>query len=261
MKRKLVITGGAGKIGRKLCEPLRENFDCLVLDREPETDPTVLRADLSRTDPEWTRQFAGASCVIHLAGNSNPYAAWDQLYGDNIDAVLNVCLACRETGVARLVFASSCHTMTGYFGKGVKRITAAMRPYPITSYGLSKVIGEGICRSFSERHPLSVICLRIGWVLDFKDRRTCLSDPWSESLWLSRADLVQLIEKAIQLKDTPFAILYAMSYNSGMIWDLQQTMDVLGYRPRDGLRRGRRLLSLLQGSFTLGRSHSPVHHD
>jgi|WetSurSiteA1Bulk_404760.scaffolds.fasta_scaffold871586_1 hypothetical protein len=53
----------------------------------------------------------------------------------------------------------------------------------------------------------------------------------------------------------------AMCNNKNMIGDLQQTMDVLGYRPRDGLRRGGRLLSLLQGFFTLGRSHSPGNYD
>jgi NAD+ dependent glucose-6-phosphate dehydrogenase len=261
MRKKIVITGGAGNIGRKLWGPLGESFDCLFLDREPGTEAGILRADLSRFDPQWSRHFTGASCVIHLAGNPDAAATWDELYADNVDAVLNVCRACRETGVERLIFASSCHTMEGYFDRGLKRITAAMRPYPTTSYGLSKVIGEGICRGFSDRHSLSVICLRIGWVLDFEELRTIPHVPWLESLWLSRTDLVQVMEKAIQLKNIRFSILYAMSNNRNMIWDLQQTIDTLGYRPRDGLRNGRRLMSLLQRSVTSGRRHSPVHHD
>jgi len=106
-----------------------------------------------------------------------------------------------------------------------------MEPLPDCDYGASKLIGERICKSFSEGYPLSVICLRIGWVPRGDKRPGKEIDPWLRDLWLSNRDLVQVFEKSIEAKDIKFEILYAMSNNKGMNWDLKSTMNMLGYQP------------------------------
>ena len=52
-------------------------------------------------------------------------------------------------------------------------------------------------------------------------------------MWLSNQDYCQVVEKAILAENVSFAVLNAMSDNSGMKWDLSETRRVLGYQPVD----------------------------
>jgi nucleoside-diphosphate-sugar epimerase len=234
-KKRIVITGAAGNIGSKLSYAFKDKFDLVLLDRKGNEEENIGYADFSEYDGNWTNHFSHVSTVLHLAGNPHEDAEWEELFSDNIDAVLNICHACVERRVERLIFASSCHTMGGYMNTDITHITADMKPIPDCSYGISKVIGERICKSFSKRYALSVICLRIGWVPHGDKRPNSKSDRWHRSLWLSNRDLSQIFEKSILVKGIRFKILYAMSDNKGMVWDLNTTMKTLHYRPQDSI--------------------------
>jgi NAD+ dependent glucose-6-phosphate dehydrogenase len=234
-ERRIVITGAAGNIGSKLRYAFKDKFDLVLLDREENRDENIEFADFSQYDGNWTKHFSHVSTVLHLAGNPNQDAKWEELFSDNIDAVLNICHACAERKVERLVFASSCRTMGGYINTDIKPITADMKPLPDCAYGVSKVIGERICKSFSERYPFSVICLRIGWVPDGDQKPDRGSDRWLRSLWLSNRDLSEIFETSILVEGITYKILYAMSNNEGMVWDLKTSIETLHYNPQDGI--------------------------
>jgi len=234
--RIVVITGAAGNIGSKLSYAFKDKFDLILLDKKENKDKNIGYADFSKYDINWADHFSNVSTVIHLAGNAHEDAKWEELYSDNISAVLNVCHVCLERGVKRLVFASSCHPMRGYMNTDIKLITADMKPLPDCSYGVSKVIGEIICKSFSERYSLSVICLRIGWVPHGDKRPNSKSGQWLRSLWLSNRDLSQIFERSILVKGIKFKILYAMSNNKEMIWDLKTSIKTLNYKPQNGMK-------------------------
>jgi nucleoside-diphosphate-sugar epimerase len=232
-KRRVLITGAAGNIGTKLSSAFGGMYDLILLDRKKIDASAVICADLSKYDKNWVKYLDDVSVVIHLAANPNERARWQELIRDNIDSVLNVCHACIKNKVARLIFASSCHTMGGYRDKNVDLITADMKPLPDCDYGVSKLLGERICQSFSDEYPLSVICLRIGWVPQGDRTPSKETSPWLRSLWISNRDLAQVFEKSIEAKNIRLQILYAMSDNEGMNWDLETTMKTLGYKPRD----------------------------
>jgi len=232
-KERVLITGAAGNIGTKLRNAFVDKYDLILLDRKKIDVPTAICADLSKYDKNWAKYFENVLALIHLAANPNQRARWQELIRDNIDSVLNVCHACVKKKVARLIFASSCHTMGGYKDKNVDLITADMEPLPDCDYGVSKLIGERTCESFSDKYPLSVICLRIGWVPRGDRTPSKETSPWLRSLWLSNRDLVQVFEKSIEAKNIKFKILYAMSNNERMNWDLETTMKTLSYKPRD----------------------------
>lgn len=234
-KRKVLITGAAGNIGTKLRNAFKDKYDLILLDRKKLDAENAICADLKDYNGDWVKQFENVSTVIHLAGNPHEGAHWQELIPDNIDSVLNVCQACVEKKVKRLIFASSCHTMGAYKDKDVDLITVDMEPLPDCDYGISKLIGERICNSYSDRYPLSVICLRIGWVPRGDKKPTVDTDRWLRGLWLSNRDLVQVFGKSVDAKGITFEILYAMSNNRGMIWDLYRTIKTLNYNPRDGI--------------------------
>jgi len=235
MKRRVLITGAAGNIGSKLIDAFEQKYDLVLLDKRRLGRGDFVHADFRHYDYRWVRHFERVSTVLHLAANSDENATWEYLIPDNIESVLNVCHACIQKKVGRLIFASSCHTMGGYRNKNLDLITVDMKPLPDCDYGVSKLIGESICKSFSEKYPLSVICLRIGWVPLEKGIPNVEENIWLKSLWLSTRDLIQVFFRAVESKGIRFKILYAMSKNRGMNWDLSATMRTLNYTPQDGL--------------------------
>lgn len=234
-KRRILITGASGNIGSKLIKPFKNKYELILLDRRRLENENIICTDLKEYDDNLAKHFENISTVIHLAGNANNNAHWKELIPDNIDAVLNVCHACSAKRVKRLVFASSCHTMGGYKDKNIELITTDMEPLPDSDYGISKLIGERIGKSFSDRNSISVICLRIGWVPRSKIRPNMVINPWLRSLWLSDRDLIQIFDKSIEARGITFKILYAMSNNKGINWDIATTIKTLNYEPQDSI--------------------------
>ena len=171
-------------------------------------------------DPRWVRHFDQVDTVIHLAANPHTNARWSDLVPDNIDAVMNVCAVCAEKQARRLVYASSCQTMEGYRDSGLSRITVDMEPLPTNDYGISKLIGERICRHYGERHSYSVVCLRIGWVPGGDKGPGAEAASWQRGKWLSDGDLVRIFVNSIEVEHADFGVYFALSENEGMVWDL-----------------------------------------
>lgn len=235
--RRILLTGACGNIGKKLSVGLRQLYDAVLLDRIADDETGIEYADFTQFREDWACRFPSVDVVVHLAANPHTNANWSELLPDNVDSVLNVCTACVRGGVRHLVFASSCQTMEGYRDRDAGLITADLEPLPVNSYGVSKLIGEKICRHYADHYQLSVVCLRIGWVPRGGDHvaRTA-SNAWLRRKWLSGKDLIHVFSRAIEAEGIGFGIFYAVSNNVGMRWDLDPARRVLGYRPEDGIR-------------------------
>jgi nucleoside-diphosphate-sugar epimerase len=233
MGKRILITGAAGNIGSKLVRGLRERYELVLVDRRK--GPGTRVVDLSRWDHSIREILNGVETVIHLAGNPDEKAQWKDLVNDNIHALLNVWHGAVMAGVRSFVFASSCHTMGGYWNEeNPSLITTDMAPRPDSDYGASKVVGEEICRNFSLRHGISSICLRIGWVPRDGRAPGRGASMWLRSLWLGEKDLLGIMTCAIEAEDVGFGIFYAVSGNCPGLWDLSGAERMLGFRPVQG---------------------------
>ncbi|WP_158625996.1 NAD-dependent epimerase/dehydratase family protein [Arsenicitalea aurantiaca] len=233
----ILITGGAGMIGRKLAA----HFDTLGwpvrrLDIRNGGDDSVEIADFADWDGGWVDRFAGVDTVVHLAANPDPEASWSSIERDNIDLTLNVYEAAVRHKVRRLIFASSNWTMAGHrFESGPLSPTGEVSP--VNAYGVSKWIGERLGKNYAEKHDLSVVCFRIGYC---QHEEPNAPGPhmgwgiWGQQMWLSYRDLLQAYEKAVTAPDSlKFTVLNLMSDNEGMRWALGPTRDAIGYVPQD----------------------------
>ena len=168
MKR-IVVTGGAGRLGRKVVEDLvSRGYDVLSIDlvRPEKMQCRFLSVDL--TDPAAVRDvFQGADGVIHLGAIPGPLSQPPSVtFANNVQTTWNVAETAAALGVQRLVFASSVFTLGWHESADVywPKYVPVDEDHPLTpfeAYGLSKVIGEDICGAVSRRTGMATVSLRI----------------------------------------------------------------------------------------------------
>jgi uronate dehydrogenase len=250
----VLITGAAGNLGGKLRRHLEARYPLRLLDLDPRGDSAVTAADLSRLEERWLRMFDGADVVVHLAADPTAHQAWPNLVAPNLGGLINVFLTAARAGVKRVVYASSNHVMGGYKDRPEPhRLTTDLPPLPgarymvrgeardSSAYGSAKLFGEWLGKSLSAAHGLSVIAVRIGWVLPGDNRPQDIPperDLWFRLMWLSNRDYCQLMEKCVTAEPTlRFAVVNGMSANTGMRWDIDHTRRTVGYEPQDDVMR------------------------
>jgi nucleoside-diphosphate-sugar epimerase len=238
---RVAVTGADGLVGKILRAGIGSRFECRWLSRS-DADVTDLAA--------LQRAFADAEAVVHLAANAAVSAHFDELVAPNLIGAYNTFEAALRAGARRVVFASSNHAM-GMYQWDDARFADPMHPAEVTAdapirpdslYGASKAWGEAVGRMYVERHGLSVVCLRIGWVTPDDARppaRGMKHEPpdvarRGQQMWLSHRDCVSLVEAALTA-DVRFAVVNGVSDNVGRWFSLEEGRRI-GWQPRDGLQ-------------------------
>ncbi len=170
MKKKCLVTGGAGFIGSHIVDGLvRKGFRVRVLDNfsrgklenlsESIRSVEIIKGDV-RSKKTVSAAVRGMDYIFHLAAiPSVPQSCADpeETHDVNITGTLNILLAARDEKVKRVVFTSS----SSIYGDTKKfPTTENERPMPESPYAASKVMGEYYCRNFIELYGLETVCLR-----------------------------------------------------------------------------------------------------
>jgi len=148
---RVLVTGIDGYIGAVLGPRLLEKgFDVVGIDcgfyrdgwlfNDPRPRPLTLTKDVRRITRE---DVEGFDAVVHLAELSNdPLGELSERTTYDINHLGSVSLArvCKEAGVARFIYTSSC-SVYGAADDGLER-TEASRPNPQTAYARCKVLVE-----------------------------------------------------------------------------------------------------------------------
>ena len=165
---KVLITGGAGKVGQWVVRELlnSKDYEITVLDRTPGPERGAVKYLVGDIEDlgQVMEAVAGAEAVIHLAAVHNPNIATTTVtYQTNVVGTFNVHHAAFRLGVKRLVSASSNAIVGWSYGE---RFMPDYLPIdedhplrPEDVYGLSKEIGETIARSYA-RKGLETVMLR-----------------------------------------------------------------------------------------------------
>jgi len=167
---KVLVTGGGGFIGSHLVERLVvEGHEVSVLDnfatgRRENLLPVIDEVRVIEGDVQsYERAHAavkGCELVLHQAAlPSVPRSTQDPLTSNavNVIGTLNTLLAARDSGVRRVVFASSSSV---YGANRQLPKHEDMTPAPMSPYAVAKLAGEGYCRSFHSVYGLETVSLR-----------------------------------------------------------------------------------------------------
>ena len=163
-----LVTGGAGFIGSHLARALiGEGLRVTVLDdlsmgkREnvPAEAQFVLGDVRSRVDVR--RALSGVSIVFHEAARVSIRASIREFYEDaeiNLMGTLNLLRCCAESGVRKIVYASS---MAVYADSITPTpIAEDYTQEPMSPYGISKLAAEKYCLRFSQETGVDCHVLR-----------------------------------------------------------------------------------------------------
>lgn len=166
-QKKFVVTGGAGFIGTNLVQALlTEGCAVTVVDdlRSGQADRVPGGAILAAFDISDTDRLAevcvGADAVVHLAALPRVQFSIDEpqvAHAVNVDGTLSVLEAVRQSGGARLVFASSSAV---YGDQDVLPLDEALLAQPKSPYALHKYIGEGYLKLWAELYGIETVSLR-----------------------------------------------------------------------------------------------------
>ncbi|MGC1165453.1 MAG: SDR family oxidoreductase [Solirubrobacterales bacterium] len=167
---KALVTGGAGFIGSHLASRLLgDGHEVRVLDNfstgaranlTPLGDSVELVEGDIQSYERAHNAVQGCEVVFHQAAlPSVPRSIQDPLtsHAVNVIGTLNILLASRDSGVRRVVYASS-SSIYGSDRTLPKQEDRA--PMPIAPYAVAKLASEGFCRSFSEVYGLETVALR-----------------------------------------------------------------------------------------------------
>ncbi|MET0223110.1 MAG: NAD(P)-dependent oxidoreductase [Terrimicrobium sp.] len=182
MKR-IVVTGGSGKLGRACVQDLIEHgYDVINADI---VAPKEIRCPFFKIDLENMAQVSellaamdfehsrGVDAIVHLAAIPGPGSAPNEtVFRVNSVSTYNVFEAARRFGIRNIVWASS-ETLLGLpFAEPppYAPLDEESEPRPNTGYSLSKLMGEEMAKQFCRWDPeLKVVGLRFSNVMEPSD--------------------------------------------------------------------------------------------
>jgi len=238
--KKIVVTGGSGRLGQFVIRDLLANgYQVLSLDRVPPREKlcTSWLADLRHSGDlfEAMRESYG---VIHLGAYQAPNLAPDaETLSNNVSATYNVLRAAADVRVKKVVIASSTAAFGFIYAKNLWApeylpLDEDHPSKPQDSYGLSKVLGEHIADSIVTVHKdMTVSSLRFPGVNfdlsyeSFKERwcnpRSRTSGFWT---YIDARDAAMTCRLALEAKFTGHEVFIVSATKNCMI---QPTMELI----------------------------------
>lgn len=224
---RILVTGGAGKIGSWLVAELLRPFDdgrhdVVVFDNDVATERPGVSSqvgDITNYKRVW-EAVSGVDAVVHLAAVRRPGLVPDHdLMRINVLGAFNVHEAAWQTGVRKVVSASS-EAVLGWQYR-VREFVPDYLPIdedhparPQDAYGLSKLLSEEVALAYARKSPpLETVVLRPPWVLTpdrLEELRASAGrrpDRFELGTYIDVRDLVRAFRRAVERPIPPGTIL------------------------------------------------------
>jgi len=236
-KMKVGVTGAGGNLGATLVNGLRGKYDLKLFDlrvRHNSKQFEFIQLDFAEHD-QVAGVFAGLDAIIHLAGNPSPAAHRADTMRNNFVGTSFVFEEARKAGVKKIVFASSNFYHQKDIASALRSggntfITLDACATPDCPYAESKVYGENLGFHYANL-GIPFVALRIGWSVP-EDTPAPYDGAYMRAMFCSKRDLVQAFDKALETEEK-FMTAFAISDNSGKVFDLTETKRKLGFYPQD----------------------------
>ncbi|MEO0504990.1 MAG: NAD(P)-dependent oxidoreductase [Bacteroidota bacterium] len=230
--KKLLITGGFGKIARYFIQNHHHQYQIIAADIVVKEGvfPNVVQveeADL-RDAKRCLELCEGVDTVVHFAGMVDPVSESDEILEVNIKTTQNIFKAAVAKNCHRLIFASSAQTIESYHTD--IQVHKDMLVKPKNLYGVSKCFGEALAAYYANNKAISAISLRIG-AYEFPNDFTEMNAR-DLSAYLHPDDFNQLLVGCIETEGIKYEVLNAISDNRYKRLDITEAIEKVGYQPK-----------------------------
>lgn len=235
MKR-VVVTGGSGKVGRACVNDLLEHGYAVVnVDIAPPREQNCPFTQIDLTDLGQVMEalsgihdrYSGVDAVVHLAAIPAPgLRANATIFKNNSLSTYNIFSAARILGIKDIVMASS-ETVLGLPFDTPPPYVPVDEDYPgrpETSYALSKLLEENMAQQFCRWQPdMKIIALRFSNVMEPHDYARFPSfdadarlRKWNLWAYIDARDAAQAIRKSLEYAPRGFDVFIIANADSVM---------------------------------------------
>lgn len=228
---KVLITGAAGHVTKYVIEDLQQDHDLTLVGRrhpsevrpELQTKAAFLCGDLTIPD-DCKRAVDGADAIVHIGANN-----WlsPDTFRNNTLSTYYLLEAARETGIKRMVFASSncalghCAPVSGPFIPDSLPIDERHPSRVEDNYGLSKLVNEQTLDAFARGYGIESYALRLAWCWGEEEHRWRFEKPFAAEnhtggfwAWVDMRDVAQAFRKALHAPAMPKAACVPLYINA-----------------------------------------------
>jgi len=166
-RARVLLTGGSGLVGRTLAPLLSAQWEVTHFDAvDPGDGLPFIEGDL-RDGAAVATACRGMEAVVHVAALHG--AAWaragdDAGFAVNVVGTKNILEGAVAAGVKRVVFTSSIWATGHAADPPYLPIDEDLPRQPAELYGLTKILGEQMCKYATANHGVSTLCLRPGGI-------------------------------------------------------------------------------------------------
>ncbi len=195
---KILVTGGSGLVGKYVVDELLQHSHTVgVLDIKSPKQKNIQFHNVDILSlPDVEKVVKGYDAIIHMAGIPHPLNdPPKKVFYLNVNGTFNVLEAAAKNSIKKVVFTSSESTLGFAFMKNrmVPEYIPIDEKHPLRPqdpYGLSKVIGEKICKTYSAAYNIRTLCLREPWIWVPEEKemafyKTLIKEyqQWHKNLW------------------------------------------------------------------------------
>jgi nucleoside-diphosphate-sugar epimerase len=246
----ILLIGGSGYVGGMVTPLLRQQFTLRIFDlRPPAGESGYVHGDA--TDyPVLLAAMADVDAVVHCAMNpieGTEAGIADAAFDVNVKSVHQTLAAARQAGVPHMVYVSS---ISVYHDPVSRRLDESVVPDARDVYGLTKRLGEDVCRAAAAEYGLSVNVLRLAWPTPDRDWPAWgrieppepLRQPDGTAVCATAAtDVAAAISAALDYRDG-FQAFLVSSDDIGGRWSTGKARTLLGWRPEFDTTRMNRVI-------------------
>jgi NAD+ dependent glucose-6-phosphate dehydrogenase len=240
-RKKILILGGMGEIGRILTQGLCSSYEVTVADiinTDAVDIGNYVQIDVTDFNQLMAKVTPDIDVIINLTGltekkkivSSIEVKEMSNLY---VVGSYNVLLIAKTLGIRRVIFASTNHVTGQYEDNGHSTLGRPIKssdyPSPDNTYGAMKACAELFGSVFATEGNLSVVCLRVGTVQG-NEMALLMSNDRAHRTLLSTVDTTNLFLSAIEAK-IDYGVYYGVSDNPGKPWDIENAIHDLSYKP------------------------------
>ncbi len=182
------------------------------------------------------RATQGCDAVVHLAARVDD-APFEELLGPNVRGLFNVMDAARSAGVRRVVLASSIQVAPRRYRDGDGPLSTNTQK-PDNHYALTKVWAEDMGQMYARCYGLSVLAVRVAFMVRDEREARYLVEHRVFELYLSRGDVARCFALAVEADFDGFEVVYAIGPEGASTYDPEPARRLLGFEAHDRWPQG-----------------------